>query len=110
MTRTAPPITGSAIDSSLGGTTLIGAMNIYQSSLRTFEPGSIYGARVSEGFSSEEGFPEMFGSTMFEGMATLGVAPVRSDGSWSATVPSNVPQAGQRPRRHAVCGVGPRGH
>ena len=33
----------------------------------------------------------MFGSTMFEGMATLGVSPVRADGSWLATVPSNVP-------------------
>jgi hypothetical protein len=47
--------------------------------------------RVSEGFSSEEGFPEMFGTTMFEGMATLGVSPVRADKSWLATVPSNVP-------------------
>ncbi len=90
-TRTAPPITGSAIDTSLGGQTLIGSMDVYKSTLKDFEPGSIYGVRVSEGFSSEEGFPEMFGSTMFEGMATLGVAPVRADGSWLATVPANVP-------------------
>lgn len=90
-TRTAPPIVGSASDPGLAGATLIGSMDVYRSSLRTFEPGSIYGVRVSEGFSSEEGFPESFGSTMFEGMATLGVAPVRADGSWLATVPANVP-------------------
>ncbi len=91
QTRTPPPITGSATDTTLGGKTMLGSMNVYQSSLKTFAPGEIYGVRVSEGFSSEEGFPEMFGSTMFEGMATLGVAPVRADGSWLATVPSNVP-------------------
>ena len=44
-----------------------------------------------EGFSSEEGFPEMFGTTMFEGQANLGVARVAADGSWLATVPANVP-------------------
>ncbi len=91
QTRTPPPITGSATDATLGGKTMVGSMNVYQSSLKTFAPGSIYGVRISEGFSSEEGFPEMFGSTMFEGMATLGVSPVRADGSWLATVPSNVP-------------------
>jgi hypothetical protein len=90
-TRTAPPIVASAIDSNLGGMALLGAMDVYESSRTTFEPNSIYGVRISEGFSSEEGFPMMFGSTMFEGMATLGVAPVRQDGSWAALVPSNVP-------------------
>lgn len=90
-TRTAPPVVGSATDPSLGGATLLGSMNVYQSSLRTFDPGSIYGVRVTEGYSSEEGFPEMFGTTMFEGQATLGVAPVRADGSWLAKVPANVP-------------------
>jgi hypothetical protein len=44
-----------------------------------------------EGFSSEEGFPEMFGTTMFEGQANLGVARVQADGSWLAKVPANVP-------------------
>ncbi|MDB4964084.1 MAG: hypothetical protein JWP01_4083 [Myxococcales bacterium] len=91
QTRTAPPVTGSATDTNLGGKTMIGSMDVYKSSLKTFDAGSIYGVRVSEGFSSEEGFPEMFGTTMFEGMATLGVAPVRADGSWLATVPANVP-------------------
>ncbi|MDX2087905.1 MAG: hypothetical protein SFX73_08650 [Kofleriaceae bacterium] len=90
-TRTAPPIVASATDANLGGMALLGSMNVYESSRTTFEPNSIYGVRISEGFSSEEGFPRMFGSTMFEGMATLGVAPVRADGSWAALVPSNVP-------------------
>ncbi len=89
--RAVPPISSSAIDPSLGGATMIGSMDVYQSSLKTFAPGSIYGVRVMEGFSSEEGFPEMFGTTMFEGQANLGVARVQADGSWLATVPSNVP-------------------
>ncbi|HTL34353.1 MAG TPA: hypothetical protein VL326_14600, partial [Kofleriaceae bacterium] len=89
--RTAPPVTGSSIETSLGGSALVGAMNVYQSSLKTFTPGSVYGVRIMEGFSSEEGFPEMFGTTMFEGQANLGVARVASDGSWLAKVPANVP-------------------
>jgi hypothetical protein len=95
QTRTAPPIVGSASDASLGGQGLIGAMNVYDSTMKTFDAGSIYGVRVIEGFSSEEGFPRMFGTSMFEGQASLGVAPVRADGSWLATVPANVPLAVQ---------------
>jgi cytochrome c553 len=95
QTRTPPPIVGSASDASLGGQGLIGAMNVYDSTMKTFAPGSIYGVRVIEGFSSEEGFPRMFGTSMFEGQASLGVAPVRADGSWLATVPANVPIAVQ---------------
>lgn len=89
--RNAPPATGSSIDENLGGTALIGSMNVYESSLTSFDPGSIYGVRVMEGFSSEEGFPEDFGTTMFEGQANLGVARVADDGSWLAKVPANVP-------------------
>ena len=89
--RAVPDISGSSIDPSLNGATMVGSMDVYQSSLKTFTPGSIYGVRVMEGFSSEEGFPEMFGTTMFEGQANLGVARVQADGSWLATVPSNVP-------------------
>ena len=89
--RTAPPATGSSIDENLGGQALIGSMNVYQSSLTTFQPGAVYGVRVMEGFSSEEGFPEDFGTTMFEGQANLGVARVAADGSWLAKVPANVP-------------------
>jgi len=89
--RTAPAVTSSSIDAGLGGEAVIGAMNVYDSSLHTFNPGEVYGVRVMEGFSSEEGFPRMFGTTMFEGHANLGVARVASDGSWLASVPANVP-------------------
>jgi hypothetical protein len=89
--RAVPGISGSSIDPNLNGATMIGSMDVYQSSLKTFTPGSIYGVRVMEGFSSEEGFPEMFGTTMFEGQANLGVARVQADGSWLAKVPANVP-------------------
>ena len=91
QTRTAPPIVASATDPTLNGATMIGSLNAYDSSLNQFMPGSIYGIRVAEGFSSEEGFPMMFGTTMFEGQANLGVAPLASDGSWLATVPANAP-------------------
>lgn len=93
QTRTAPPIVASATDTNLGGAALVGAMNVYDSTVKDFAPGSIYGVRIIEGFSSEEGFPRMFGSTMFEGQAQLAVAKVASDGSWLAKVPANVPLA-----------------
>ncbi|MGN6105767.1 MAG: hypothetical protein ACTHU0_11725, partial [Kofleriaceae bacterium] len=93
QTRTAPPIVSSAIDPGLNGQTLIGSMNAYESTMKTFDPGSVYGIRVIEGFSAEEGFPRMFGSTMFEGQANLGVARLAADGSWLATAPANVPLA-----------------
>ena len=90
-TRTAPNVVGSAQDPRLGNQTLIGSLNVYDSSLHTFKPGEIYGVRVMEGFSSEEGFLEMFGTTMFEGHASLGIAPVQADGSWAAKIPANIP-------------------
>jgi hypothetical protein len=93
QTRKAPPIVGSATDPNLGGAALIGSLNAYDSTMKDFTPGSIYGIRVIEGYSSEEGFPRMFGSTMFEGQAQLGVAKLASDGSWLAKVPANVPLA-----------------
>jgi hypothetical protein len=89
--RTAPNVVGSAQDPRLGGQTLIGSLNVYDSSLHSFKDGEIYGVRVMEGFSSEEGFPEMFGTTMFEGHANLGVAPIQPDKSWAAKIPANIP-------------------
>jgi hypothetical protein len=70
---------------------LIGSLNVYNSTLANFEAGSVYGVRVMEGFSSEEGFGRAFGNTMFEGHAQLGISEVRSDKSWLALVPPNVP-------------------
>jgi hypothetical protein len=90
--REAPAATSSQIDGTLNAAqALIGSMNVYDSTLHSFNPGEVYGVRVMEGFSSEEGFPEMFGTTMFEGHAQLGVARVAADGSWLAKVPANVP-------------------
>jgi hypothetical protein len=90
-TRTAPNVVSSASDPRLDGQTLIGSLNAYDSSLHTFKDGEIYGVRVMEGFSSEEGFPEEFGTTMFEGQANLGVAVVQPDKSWAAKIPANIP-------------------
>jgi Hydrazine synthase alpha subunit middle domain len=89
--RTAPPVASSAIDPKLAGTGLIGSMNVYDSTLHTFNPGEVFGVRIMEGFSSEGGGPRMFGTTMFEGHANIGLARVQTDGSWMANVPANVP-------------------
>jgi hypothetical protein len=70
---------------------LIGAMDVYDSSVQDFEAGSIYGVRVVEGFSGEEGVGQDFGLTMAEGAQTLGIAPIRPDGSWAALIPANIP-------------------
>lgn len=92
ITRTAPNVLSSAQDPKLGNQMLIGALNVYDSTLHTFAAGEIYGVRVIEGFSSEEGAPRMFGSTEFDGSANLGIATISPDGkSWSALVPANVP-------------------
>jgi hypothetical protein len=90
--REAPPvIPASATNDVDENAVLIGSTNVYQTSLDPFEPGSIYGVRVLEGFSSEEGLPREFGLTEHEGSARLGIAKVQSDGSWAALIPANVP-------------------
>jgi hypothetical protein len=88
--RSVPPTTGGTQDPELGAQTLIGSLDAYQSSLTELKPGSLYGVRVLEGFSHEEGFPLRFGSTGFEGNANLGIAPLAS-GAWSAKIPANIP-------------------
>jgi Hydrazine synthase alpha subunit middle domain len=70
---------------------LVGSMDVTRSTIFTLNKADIYGVRVMEGFSSEEGFPEMFGSTRQEGHAQLGIAPMRADGSWAGLIPANVP-------------------
>jgi hypothetical protein len=72
---------------------LVSSLNVYDSSTNADDlpAGSVYGVRVIEGFSVEEGIPDDFGLTEHEGAAVLGVAPVYSDGSWAALVPANVP-------------------
>ncbi|HET6612847.1 MAG TPA: hypothetical protein VFG83_12695 [Kofleriaceae bacterium] len=92
VARDAPPVIPPAgKDAMAGDVTLIGAMNVYRSSLQEFAPGSIYGVRVIEGFSAEEGIPEDFGLSEHEGAAVLGIADVQDDGSWAALVPANTP-------------------
>ena len=90
--RDAPPVIAPAGRDQLAeNQVLIGAMNVYDSSVADFTPGSIYGVRVIEGFSGEEGVGEDFGLTEADGAATLGIAVVQKDGSWAARVPANVP-------------------
>jgi hypothetical protein len=97
-TRSAPAVVSSAQNAQPSAGVLIGSLDVYDSTLHQFQrpgvgqPGEIYGVRAMEGFSSEEGFPTMFGTTMFEGHANLGVVKLASDNkSWSAYIPANVP-------------------
>jgi len=90
--RTAPPeISPAGTNGVDDDAVLIGAMNVYSTSLGDFEDGAVWGVRVIEGFSGEEGVGDDFGLSEAEGAATLGVAEVREDGSWAALVPANVP-------------------
>jgi len=70
---------------------LMATVNVYTSTLGSLEPDSVYGMRLIEGFSTEEGFPGHFGATAYDGAAQLGVAPVEADGSYAALVPAGVP-------------------
>jgi hypothetical protein len=94
VARNAPPVIESNGANQFNpDATLVGSMNVYVSSLgdAQFDAGSVYGVRVIEGFSVEEGIPDDFGLTEHEGAADLGIAPVFSDGSWAALIPANVP-------------------
>jgi hypothetical protein len=90
--RTAPPqIQSNGSNQFSDKAVLIGSMDVSRSSLFQLNKADIYGVRVMEGFSSEEGFPEMFGSSRQEGHAQLGIAKKQDDGSWLAMVPANIP-------------------
>jgi hypothetical protein len=90
--RPAPPqIPASGTHQYDQDTTLIGSMDVYQSTVATINRGDAYAVRVIEGFSTEEGIPRDFGLTEHEGAAILGDAPVEADGSWAALIPANVP-------------------
>jgi hypothetical protein len=92
VARTAPPTIATSGGHAFGDAVLLGNMNVYDTSLPDgFARGSVYGVRVVEGFSGEEGIGMDFGLTEAEGAASLGVAPVREDGSWLALIPANVP-------------------
>ncbi len=70
---------------------LMASVNVYNSTLGSMDPNSVYGMRLIEGFSTEEGFPGRFGATPYDGAAQLGLAPVEADGSYAALVPAAVP-------------------
>jgi hypothetical protein len=90
--RAAPPTIPPAGSNAIAGqAVLIGAMNVYETSLGDFEADDVYGVRVVEGFSGEEGVGNDFGLSEAEGAASLGIAEVRPDGSWAALIPANVP-------------------
>ncbi len=90
--RNAPPVIAPSGKNQFDeNAVFIGSMNVYESSLSNFDPGSVYGVRIIEGFSSEEGAPRKFGLTLHEGAALLGTAEVRQDGSWAALIPATIP-------------------
>jgi hypothetical protein len=92
VAREAPPVIASTGANQFSDQkVLMGAMNVYDSSVQDFEANSIYGVRIVEGFSGEEGVGMDFGLTMAEGAQTLGIAPIRADGSWAALIPANIP-------------------
>jgi hypothetical protein len=92
VAREAPPVIASTGANQFSDEkVLIGAMDVYDSSVQDFDPGSIYGVRIVEGFSGEEGVGMDFGLTMAEGAQSLGIAPIRADGSWAALIPANIP-------------------
>src|SRR5439155_18722295 len=63
----------------------------YESSIFKVAPSSAVKVRLLEGFSGEEGFPNMFGLTEFDGQSRYGEVPIYADGSFAARVPANVP-------------------
>jgi hypothetical protein len=86
--RPEPIATSSAIQ---GESFVVGALNVYESSLFKVPAGAAVKVRLMEGFSSEEGFPDMFGLTEFDGQSRYGEVPINPDGSFAAKVPANVP-------------------
>jgi hypothetical protein len=72
--------------------TLLSALNVYDSTIfPDLVPGSVKRVRITEGFSSEEGFPNMFGLSEFDGQSRLGEVDLNPDNSFKAVIPANVP-------------------
>jgi len=93
MQRPEPPITSSPIS---GTQFVVGALDVRNSSIFSQLAGTtpgvdIFKVRLMEGFSTEEGFPDMFGTTEFDGHSRYGEVPIYQDGSFAAVVPANVP-------------------
>lgn len=95
VTRDAPPVIESSGTHEYGDVVLLGSINVYESSIFDFAPGTALGVRIREGFSGEEGVGRDFGLTEHEGAAVLGVAPIHPDNSWAARIPANIPVSQQ---------------
>jgi hypothetical protein len=89
VARTEPPVTASALAAGSTSTT-IGSLNVYNSSVLTIPAGAVNKVRLIEGFSGEEGY-DMFGTTEFDGQSLYSEIPLKSDNSFAASVPGNVP-------------------
>src|SRR5581483_5098539 len=90
--RAEPPALKPAFIAMGTQSTLMSAINVYDSTMFPgITPGTAKKVRITEGFSAEEGFPNMFGLTEFDGQARLGEVDVQPDGSFKAVVPANTP-------------------
>ncbi|MFI5289747.1 MAG: hypothetical protein ACHQ17_08860, partial [Polyangia bacterium] len=90
--RAEPPALKGAFMAQGTQSTMLAAINVYDSTMfPSLTPGSVKKVRISEGFSSEEGFPSDFGLTEFDGQSRLGEADVGADGSFKALIPANTP-------------------
>jgi hypothetical protein len=89
LSRREPAVLPSALAGNTSST-IIGAINVYDSSTLTVPPGSVQKVRLLEGFSGEEGF-DMFGTTEFDGQSLYGEVDLNKDNSFAARVPGNVP-------------------
>jgi hypothetical protein len=88
--RAEPPRLETSFSPELKQATLFAAINITDSSLFPgIDKSQVKKVRVAEGFSAEEGFPNMFGLTEFDGMARLGDVDLNPDGSFKVLVPAN---------------------
>jgi hypothetical protein len=88
--RPEPPNLASPVTTSSASTT-IGCLDVTNSSLFGIPAGSVVKVRLTEGFSSEEGGVDMFGTTDFDGQSRYGEIPIQPDRSFAAQVPANVP-------------------
>jgi hypothetical protein len=92
ISRPEPPRLETSFSPELKQSTVFGAINIADSSLFPgIDKTQVKKVRVTEGFSAEEGFPNMFGLTEFDGMARLGDVDLNADGSFKVAVPANTP-------------------
>jgi hypothetical protein len=93
VARNEPPtLSGAFAAQGTDTSTLLSAVNVYDSTMFPNIPqGTVKRVRISEGFSAEEGFPNMFGLTEFDGMARLGEVDLAADNSFKALIPANTP-------------------